>query len=115
MTIKMKFFLNLIILIGASTSCFSQEIAAPARTENGWGYMKPDLTWIVHPQFYAFWRDNVYVFSDNENRSILCEFHERMARCRTKDRRWGFLNTEGAFAIKDTFVDARHFSGSLAG
>jgi len=86
----MKFTLTLLIALSTAATGFSQQIAAAARTEDGWGYVRPDLTWLVVPQFHSFWRDNQYVFNDDGHKSILCEYHEGMARCRTKDGNWGF-------------------------
>jgi hypothetical protein len=90
---------------------FSQRMAAPVRMPGGWGYIKKDLTWLIEPKFTRFWKDGMFVMTDEESGEVLCEFHDGMAQYRNGSS-WGYYNDKGEVAVKAQFADASHFSDS---
>jgi len=90
---------------------YAQNIAAPARMATGWGYVKKDLSWLIEPKFTRFWKDGMFVMTDEESGEVLCEFHNGMAQYRNGTS-WGYYNDKGVVAVKAQFTDARHFSDS---
>jgi hypothetical protein len=67
-----------------------------AKTEAGWGRLKPDLTWQVEPKF-----EQVGHVQDGFAAIKL-------------DGRWGFIDTAGRFAVEPRFDKVWFFSGPYA-
>ncbi len=107
------------VLLTALTFLFSitlstaQQLAAPVQTNKGWGYVKPDGTWLITPSFSRFWFDSKVVAGDDDAFNVLCEFHNGMARMR-KGGRWGYINNEGIEIIKVHYNATYEFNDSVA-
>lgn len=92
----------------------AQQIAAPARTNKGWGYIRPDLSWLIEPKFLSYWGDNYYL-KDNENQVYaICEFHDGMVAYRKYNGDWGFYNNEGVEIVPAKYNAVKDFNESVA-
>jgi len=67
-----------------------------ARTEAGWGLIKPDLTWQIEPKF--------------EHGGVV---HDGLAAIQ-QDGRWGFIDSAGRIVIEPRFEHVSLFSGPYA-
>ena len=94
-------------------TCLAQEMAAPVKTRNGWGYIKKDLTWLIPAKFDRFWHDNMVVIANDDGQTVLCEFHDGMARMR-KGGMWGYYNKQGVEVINAHFKEEYNFNDSVA-
>ncbi|MDQ3049726.1 MAG: WG repeat-containing protein [Bacteroidota bacterium] len=102
-----------IIISTFSLNSYCQQLAAPAKTREGWGYIRKDLTWMVPPSYDRFWQDGDYVDDEHSTESVLWEFQEGMAGIRIASR-WGFVDTTGFEVIKHQYKEVRDFSDSVA-
>lgn len=103
----------IILFIFLNISVYSQQFAAPAETRKGWGYVRPDSTWLIEPMFSDYWRGNAFQFNSDDQPRVMGDYHEGMLRVRMQGD-WGYYDSNGKQTIKPQFTSARNFIEGVA-
>ena len=101
----------LLIFFFCISIALSAQEAALAQTQDGWGYIRQENTWLIKPQFEKIEAERY--FDSHLPASTVGYFSEGMVRYSIGGV-WGFYNDEGTNVIKEVYADASDFSDSLA-